>query len=417
MNREVACRPVTQALRDAAFRRLAALYAINSLVGWVGDIAQLVVVYQATGSAVATAAMLLCKQLLPALFVPALAKRVEGRDVRFVIATAAAAQALMLLALVAVGYGPLLFPIVVVAGAANVLTRSVVRGEVSRGVTGLDLRSANAALNVIMGFTGPAAPLVGAVLIGLVGPAGAMLVSALAFACVVPLSAFMPALVAQADELSERHPHLPAAEAKSTLVPVAWLVVLSGVITCISAIDEPSLLAFSDDVLGSGVAGYSAIFATQAVGATLGSVLFGRLMHWRMLSIYALATVLTGLGFLGMSVSPTISVACVAAFFVGVGTGMDWVAIVTAVQEAAPKGRETLYAARVEAAGMAGPAFGFLIGGAVAELGSPRLALVAPGVLSLAVVIAGGLAIQVLVLRQRSRRRMVFSPSISGGSV
>ena len=411
---------MTLALRDAAFRRLAALYALNSLVGWVGDIAQLVIVYEATGSAVATAAMLLCKQLLPALFVPAFARRVEGRDERLVIGVAAAIQALMLAALAASGYGPLLFPIVVIAGAANVLTRSVIRGAVSRGATGLDLRTANAALNVIMGFTGPAAPLVGALLIAIGGPVGGLLCAAAIFACIVPACAAIPAF--RSSELSGDEDDSKAADpdaerGASALLPVAWLVALAGVITCTSSIDEPSLLAFSQDVLGSGVAGYSAIFAVQAVGATVGSVLFGRLMHWRMLSIYALATVVAGLGFLGMAVSPNIVIACVAGFFVGVGTGMDWVAVVTAVQEAAPRGRETLYAARVEAAGTAGPAFGFLVGGAIAELGSPRWALVAPGVLSLAIVFGGAIVLQARFLRRRSSRQVIFSPSIPGGSV
>lgn len=410
---------MTLALRDVAFRRLAALYALNSLVGWVGDIAQLVIVYEATGSAVATAAMLLCKQLLPALFVPAIARRVEGRDERLVIGAAAATQALMLVALAVTGYGALLFPIVVIAGAANVLTRSVVRGAVSRGATGLELRTANAALNVIMGFTGPAAPLVGALLIAVGGPVGGLLCAAVIFACIVPVCAAIPAF--QASESSGGGHELETvesdAERASALVPIAWLVALAGVITCTSSIDEPSLLAFSQDVLGSGVAGYSAIFAVQAVGATVGSVLFGRLMHWRMLSIYAFATLLAGLGFLGMAVSPNIVIACVAGFFVGVGTGMDWVAVVTAVQEAAPKGRETLYAARVEAAGMAGPAFGFLVGGVIAEFGSPRWALVAPGALSLLVVFGGALVLQARFLRRRASRQVIFSPSISGGSV
>jgi NAD(P)-dependent dehydrogenase (short-subunit alcohol dehydrogenase family) len=50
---------VRSTLRDPVFRRLAAAYSVNELGNWLGDVALAVVVYDRTGSALATAALFL----------------------------------------------------------------------------------------------------------------------------------------------------------------------------------------------------------------------------------------------------------------------------------------------------------------------------------------------------------------------
>ncbi len=416
---------MTTALRDGATRRLAALYALNTSLEWIGSIALMVVAYELTDNALAAAALLLCKQVVPALMVPSFASRIEHVEARAALAITAGTQAAALLALALVGYSPVLGPVllllVVASGVANALHRSAIRATLARAADPAALRGANALLNVTMGIVVPAAPVVAAAVIASAGAQFTLLVTAAAFAAIAigcismsPFPVFETQLEGTDDEIKASAPY---ATAKSAPAPISWLVALAALTTAVSAIDEPSLLAFSRDALESGVSGYGAIFAAQAVGATFGSLLFGRLLAWPMLRVYALATTIAGIGFLGMAASPTIEFVCAAGFLVGFGAGMDWVAIVTAAQEAAPRGRETQVVARVEAAAMMGPALGLTLGGLIAEIGSPRLALVAPGALSILIVAVGFVALRLRSSRLRLREPIVLSPSISGGSV
>ena len=95
---------LTAPLRRPLFRRLAATYAINELGDWMGLIALSVLVYDETGSALATAALFIGTGFLPALLAPALVARVELPPPRFALpllycAEAAAFAGLALLAL------------------------------------------------------------------------------------------------------------------------------------------------------------------------------------------------------------------------------------------------------------------------------------------------------------------------------
>src|SRR4051794_4212500 len=64
-------------LRVAGFRVLAGGYSINELGNWLGDIALAVLVYDQTGSPMATALLFMATRFVPALVAPALVARVE----------------------------------------------------------------------------------------------------------------------------------------------------------------------------------------------------------------------------------------------------------------------------------------------------------------------------------------------------
>src|SRR5262249_23584116 len=72
-------------LRRPQFRRLAASYAVNELGDWMGIVALSVLVFDQTGSALATAALFLGTRFLPALVAPVLVARVEGPPPRFTL--------------------------------------------------------------------------------------------------------------------------------------------------------------------------------------------------------------------------------------------------------------------------------------------------------------------------------------------
>src|SRR5213078_3064190 len=65
-------------LRVAGFKVLAGGYSINELGNWLGDIALAVLVFDQTGSALATALLFVGTRFIPALVAPAIVARVEA---------------------------------------------------------------------------------------------------------------------------------------------------------------------------------------------------------------------------------------------------------------------------------------------------------------------------------------------------
>src|SRR4051795_10796240 len=72
-------------LRKPQFRRLATSYGVNEMGDWMGIVALSVLVFDRTGSAMATAALFLGTRFLPALIAPVLVARVEQPPPRFAL--------------------------------------------------------------------------------------------------------------------------------------------------------------------------------------------------------------------------------------------------------------------------------------------------------------------------------------------
>src|SRR3954454_11192522 len=119
-------------LRVAGFKALAGGYSINELGNWLGDIALAVLVFDQTGSPLATALLFVGTRFVPAFVAPATVARVEAFRPRVSLPLLYGADALVfaLLALIASQHFSL--PLVVALGAidgtlalaARALTRS-----------------------------------------------------------------------------------------------------------------------------------------------------------------------------------------------------------------------------------------------------------------------------------------------------
>ncbi|HEY8816261.1 MAG TPA: MFS transporter, partial [Candidatus Dormibacteraeota bacterium] len=64
-------------LRRPPFRRLALSYAVNEMGDWIGIVALSLLVFERTGSAMATAALFIGVGFLPALMTPFFVARLE----------------------------------------------------------------------------------------------------------------------------------------------------------------------------------------------------------------------------------------------------------------------------------------------------------------------------------------------------
>jgi MFS family permease len=111
----------------------------------------------------------------------------------------------------------------------------------------------------------------------------------------------------------------------------------------------------------------------------LGSALFARERGRSTPLLIASSTVLCGLGYVGMATAPELVSACAASALGGIGNGLQWVAVVTALQEATEDRFQARVAGLLEALMAAAPGVGFLFGGTVTALLSPRMAFAVSG--------------------------------------
>jgi hypothetical protein len=145
--------------------------------------------------------------------------------------------------------------------------------------------------------------------------------------------------------------------------------------------------------LHTGDGGYGGLVAAWGAGAIVGSVIYAR---WRRLSARTLiagaAGALAG-GFLVMAAAPGIGVAVVGAAIAGTGNGIESVAARTALQERVEDEWMGLMMGLYESILQAAPGAGIIIGGALAALAGPRVALGVAGGGALAIT---GLALTAL---------------------
>lgn len=387
-----------RALKVAGFRRLAAFYPLDGILDWGSSIALMVLVFQTTGSALATGVMLVCKQVVPGILTPVAGRRLDAVPIGRAIGVAMLVRAGAVGAVATVGDGPAIYVLALVAGLGGTLSRATFRAGVARLLDGEDRRAGNALLNTAMGLVslgGPAAAglaltatspttlLQGSALIGVITGLSALVV--------VPTVVQDPGGTPGALQDGADDPRAARVPAATSVVPVVVLLTLATVIFTAFAMDEPSLLPYATESLAAGVGAYGLILSLWGLGIIVGSVLFSRMLDRSMVLLAAIGTAIGALGYVGLGLAPTVAVAGVIAVLGGIGNGFNWVALVTAVQEASPPAEQGRVAARLEAIATVGPGIGYLIGGAVADTLDPRLTLLVPGVLAL--VLLGGAAL------------------------
>ena len=158
----------------------------------------------------------------------------------------------------------------------------------------------------------------------------------------------------------------------------------------------PIEVIYAKETLEAGNAGLGILLGSWGAGMVVGSWLFAHQRNRPMGAMIVASTVAMAVGYLGMAVAPVLAVACVASAIGGAGNGVQWVAVVTALQEATEERFQARVAGLLEAVLAAAPGIGFLLGGALTALLDPRAAFAAAGggvlvVLALgAVLLRGG---------------------------
>ena len=132
--------------------------------------------------------------------------------------------------------------------------------------------------------------------------------------------------------------------------------------------------------MGSGDSGYGALLASWGIGMVLGSVVFAGLRHRGLPQLLLYSTLAVGGSYLGLAAAPTILAACGISVIGGLGNGIQWVAVVSAIQEMTRRSMQARVMSVLESIGAAMPGLGFVIGGLVATGHDPRAVFVVSGI-------------------------------------
>jgi MFS family permease len=380
-------------LRRPVFRRLAVTYALNELGDWMGIVALAVLVFDQTDSALATAALFLGTRFLPAFLAPILVARVERPPPRFVLPVVYAGEA--------AAFGGL----AVLAGAGNfslagVVALATVDGtlaltgrSITRAVVAVllepagELRAGNAVLNVA--FTGGAAlgPAVAGLVVAHFGAQSALLLDAASFyavAWILLTAGPLPRAEPEPGDLRERV-RAGIAYIRSSAILRRLLTAQAAAFIFFAAV-IPIEVIYAKESLDAGDTGYGLMLASWGAGMVLGSVAFAVLRRMSLALLLLFSTAAVGAGYLGLAAAPTLAWACAASVVGGAGNGVQWVAVVSAVQELTAQLMQARVISVLESIGAAMPGVGYLVGGIVGAGHHARTVFWVAGIGVLAVV-------------------------------
>jgi MFS family permease len=99
-----------------------------------------------------------------------------------------------------------------------------------------------------------------------------------------------------------------------------------------------------------------------------------------------LSTLAVGVSYLGLAAAPSLLVACVASVIGGSGNGVQWVGVISAVQELTGSSMQARVLGVLESVAAAMPGVGFAVGGLIAAVSSPRVTFLVAGLGVLAIL-------------------------------
>ena len=380
-------------LRLPGFARLASAYTVNELGNWVGEIALAVLVFDETDSPLATAALFIGMHFLPAFLSQAVVVRAEPIGTKAVLPALYLGEAVTFtaLALTAGSFSlPLVVGLAIVDGTLAIAARAFTRASAAAVLTPADqLRQGNAVINV--GFTGAGAlgPALGGLIVAGLGVKTALFCDAGSFvivAATLALARALPQVKAQ-PETARRRFTAGLRYVRRNRALAALLAAQGAAFVFFTAV-IPIEIVYAKDTLGAGDSGYGALLSAWGIGMVVGSLVFTAVGQRASLKhLLFFSTLAIGLSYLGLAAAQTLVLACVAATFGGIGNGVQWVSVMSAVQELTASQFQARVVSLLEAIGKAMPGVGFLLGGAIAAILTPRASFLTAG-LGVIVVLA-----------------------------
>jgi MFS family permease len=380
------------------FAHLAFAYTVNELGNWLGEIALAVLVFDETGSPIATATLFLGMQFLPAIAAQGLVARAEVSGTRGVLPAVYAAEGAAFVALALIADNFMLALIVALAAVDGTLAlagRAFTRAAAAAVLAPSgQLREGNALLNICFTLAGAAGPAIAGIVVAGFGVQTALLLDAASFALVAAIlltARSLPSIQGKAEAWASRlrdgfryvreRPVLSRLLAAQAVAFIFFAAVI------------PIEIVYAKKTLHAGSSGYGALLASWGIGMVVGSLLFAASRRISLQALLFFSTLLVGLAYISLSTAGTIAVACAMAAVGGTGNGVQWVSVMSAVQELTQASYQARVVALLESSGRAMPGIGFMIGGVVAQIASPRVSFFVAGT---GVVLVTGAAVPLI---------------------
>jgi MFS family permease len=382
-----------------AFRRLATSYTLNELTWSFGTIALAVLVYDRTGSALATTLLFLATTFAPALIAPLLTARLDGLPARRALPALYLVEAALFAALVAVSGRFSLAVVVTLAladGAVAIVARALTRATVAAALKPIGaLEAGNQVLNVLFSIAYATGPALAGVVVAEAGVRISLAICASLFA-----------LMALTLATSRRLPPAAGAGDRSWLSrlrggvayvrgdrPVRRVLGAHAAILALGAVLSPTEVVYASESLHAGARGYGILLAAWGIGTVLSSVALARAPKVSPLVLIPLAGAAVGAGFVVMGVAPGLAVATAGSLVGGAGNGVYYVSVVQAIQDRIPDDLQARVMGLLESVTAGAFGLGFVLGGTVATLAGARFAIVVAGI---GVLLASTAVVQLL---------------------
>jgi MFS family permease len=373
-------------LRVPGFRVLAGGYSINELGNWLGDIALAVLVFDQTGSPMATALLFVGTRFVPALVAPPIVARVDVLRPRVSLPLLYGLDAVVFAVLALIAATSFSLPLVVALGAvdgtlalaARALTRSTSAALLAP--VGL-LRRGNALFNIGFTAAGALGPAIAGLVVAEAGVSTALWADAASFALVALMLAsarVLPAAESSGGGWASRLGDAVSFVRSRRLL--GGLLVSQAVASLFFYAVVPIEVVYAKETLHAGNTGYGWLLASWGAGMIAGGVLFAAAQRARVQFVLAAGTLAIGAAYLGLAIAPSLGLACAISVVGGIGNGVQWISVVHAVQELTPADMQARVLTLLEAIGAALPVLGFFAGGALTAAASPRTAYTAAGV-------------------------------------
>jgi len=157
----------------------------------------------------------------------------------------------------------------------------------------------------------------------------------------------------------------------------------------------PIEIVYAKESLDAGDSGYGILLSAWGIGMVVGSLFFIATARRATLpSQLLLSTALIGCAYIGMALAGSLGAACAAAAAGGVGNGIQWVSVMSGVQELTSQKYQARVVGLLESIGMLMPGIGFILGGVIAEVLDPRASFFAAGAGVLLVVAVASLLLR-----------------------
>jgi MFS family permease len=377
---------LTHPLKRPQFRRLAASYVINELGDWMGIVALSLLVFDSTGSALATTGLFFGTRFVPALVAPILVSRLERPPARTTLALLYCGEAAAFGVLALLGGNDFSLAAVIAIAAIDG-TLALTSSSLTRAVVAAllephgELRAGNALLNVALTICAALGPALAGLIAAGFGVQTALLLDAISFyaiAWVIWTAGPLPRANTEEGHTRERiRAGIAYLREQATL---RRLLLAQGAAFIFFAAVIPIEVVYAKDTLGTGDSGYGIMLASWGGGMVLGSIIFAAAQRVALPILLFFSTLAVGAGYLGLSVAPTLAAACAASIVGGAGNGVQWVSAISAVQELTVQNMQARIMSVLWSIGAAMPGVGYALGAVVAIALEPRATFLVAGI-------------------------------------